>query len=672
MVALLCEISSVSSRRSGGDKLFSTRSVDVSRAELNLRRFPVFHANRGFFFPFSGQLARRIFLQRHAGGRGPPQGFWLRGGVMVDKRKSENEQASISPGWQANGAGVKLRSFAVGAMPIINRILQRMRLSEILSETLPPDDKKTRLPTHRALTLLIRNVLCSREPMYGVAQWAALYAPDLLNLFDNEVELLNDDRMGRGLDHLFNGLDADLIMKVVRHVIAEFNISLSEFHNDSTSLSFYGAYHGDDETRWVRGRKTLAITYGHSKDHRPDLKQVLYILTISEDGGVPMYFTAADGNTTDDTTHKATWNLLRELVGHSEFLYVADCKLATTENMKFIDRQGGRFVTVLPRSRKENRQFRQRFEAKPESIRWTTLYQIKKTYTIRGKQVTEVVDQLEACSDECISHEGFRLIWYRSTRKMELDRQRRAKQLDRAMRELHQLRTRLQGPKTRFDERQKVQQELQKVLRKHKVEGLVDVDILEEEVPRFKQTKRGRPTKNMTYTKTTKLRFDLTWAINYDHQRELELQDGIFPLISNDKEMAAEGILRAYKRQPVIEKRFSQLKTDFGVAPIFLKSVTRIHGLLAVYFFALMVQTLLERELRQAMQDADIQSLPIYPEGRLCRRPTTRKLIDFFAGIQRHEVRLKGQEPQYIVTQLTPEQKQILKLLRIPTTGYGQ
>ena len=175
----------------------------------------------------------------------------------------------------------------------------------------------------------------------------------------------------------------------------------------------------------------------------------------------------------------------------------------------------------------------------------------------------------------------------------------------------------------------------------------------------------------MKYTKSVKTRFDISWSINVAGQHEAELQDGIFPLITNAREMTAEEILRAYKRQPVIEKRFSQLKTDFQVAPVYLKSVTRIHGLLAVYFFALMVQTLLERELRQAMQREKIESLPLYPEERACRRPTTRKVIDLFAGVQRHEIKLPGAESQIMTTELSPLQKQIVQLLGIPAKHYG-
>ena len=133
----------------------------------------------------------------------------------------------------------------------------------------------------------------------------------------------------------------------------------------------------------------------------------------------------------------------------------------------------------------------------------------------------------------------------------------------------------------------------------------------------------------------------------------------------------AEDVLKAYKRQPIIEKRFSQLKADFHVAPVYLQSVTRIVGLLAVYFFALMVQSLLERELRQALAAQGLKSLPLYPEGRPCARPTTRQLLDSFEPLARHTLyQANSDEFELFNTELAPLHRQILKLLRIPTTDY--
>src|ERR1035437_8739691 len=72
----------------------------------------------------------------------------------------------------------------------------------------------------------------------------------------------------------------------------------------------------------VRGGKpTAAITFGHSKDHRPDLKQLVWILTVAADGAVPLAYRLADGNTSDDPTHIPTWDGLVALLGRADFIY---------------------------------------------------------------------------------------------------------------------------------------------------------------------------------------------------------------------------------------------------------------------------------------------------------------------------------------------------------------
>ena len=198
--------------------------------------------------------------------------------------------------------------------------------------------------------------------------------PDLLGLREQDLSRLHDDRLGRSLDRMFEGIGPTLIMAVVRHVIQEFAVSLEELHNDSTTVSFYGAYDEAGQESEQRGRPTHAITWGHSKARRPDLKQLLYILTVTSDGNVPVYFSSDSGNTVDDGTHIGTWDLLYELIGHADFLYVADCKLASSENLSHIATRGGRFVTVLPRGRSEDVAFRQRLRTTPSVLKWTLLY----------------------------------------------------------------------------------------------------------------------------------------------------------------------------------------------------------------------------------------------------------------------------------------------------------
>ena len=105
------------------------------------------------------------------------------------------------------------------------------------------------------------------------------------------------------------------------------------------------------------GKAVPAVTFGHNKDHRPDLKQLVWILTVCADGAVPIAYRVEAGNTNDDITHVPTWDELVALVGRADFLYVSDCKLASAEAMGHIDSHGGRFVTVLPANRREVARF---------------------------------------------------------------------------------------------------------------------------------------------------------------------------------------------------------------------------------------------------------------------------------------------------------------------------
>jgi len=272
--------------------------------------------------------------------------------------------------------------------------------------------------------------------------------------------------------------------------------------------------------------------------------------------------------------------------------------------MNYIARKG-RFITVLPRSRKEDQQFRKQLLAKPDSVRWDDVYTVTKKVRTRGTEQEIEVDRLTVVADEMVSSDGYRLLWYHSTKKAEHDARYRAHSLQRAMRELTELRERLSGPRTRLKSRKKVDEAVQEITKKLKDNTLLVVNVDEREEQTFRQANKGRPGKDTKYVKQIKKRFEISWSIDPIRLAEAEATDGIFPLISNVKEMTAEEILRAYKRQPIIEKRFSQLKTDFAVAPIYLKSVTRIQRLLAVYFLTLIVQTLLERELRQATTSSD-------------------------------------------------------------------
>ena len=128
----------------------------------------------------------------------------------------QNQSPELPVGSMAAGAGHQLRSFQVGALPLINRYLERLQLTELLRRHLPPDDVRRTIPTERIVLLLVRNVLVSRQPLYGIPQWTARHAPELFDLFHQEVSTLQDDRLGDCLARLFHATTSEFLLALVR------------------------------------------------------------------------------------------------------------------------------------------------------------------------------------------------------------------------------------------------------------------------------------------------------------------------------------------------------------------------------------------------------------------------------------------------------------------------
>ena len=139
---------------------------------------------------------------------------------------------SLRPGRIARAAGRTLRSYTIGALPLLDQLFDRLRLEPILRDHLPPEDRRSRIPTTSGLLLLLKNLVVSREPLYGLGQWATRYVPQLLGLDPAQLPALNDDRIGRCLDRLFDADVPTLTLAVVTHAVREFDVDLDELHND--------------------------------------------------------------------------------------------------------------------------------------------------------------------------------------------------------------------------------------------------------------------------------------------------------------------------------------------------------------------------------------------------------------------------------------------------------
>ena len=192
----------------------------------------------------------------------------------------------------------ELRRERVGPLPLINAFLDRLGLEDLLERHVPTLDRRVRLPYAKALGLLLRSILVEGEAIYRQQEVVRGFLSEAYGLTPDLVDHAGDDALGGALERLFDADRAVLVTDIVLAVQREFDLAMDELHNDSTSVSFCGQYRAA-RGRQVRGQRASLITFGHSKGHRPDLKQLLFILTTSRDGGVPVQFRCADGNQND-------------------------------------------------------------------------------------------------------------------------------------------------------------------------------------------------------------------------------------------------------------------------------------------------------------------------------------------------------------------------------------
>ncbi|MGH8301816.1 MAG: IS1634 family transposase [Steroidobacteraceae bacterium] len=556
----------------------------------------------------------------------------------------------------------ELTTQRLGALPIVEHFLSRIGVQDLLERYLPAGDRRVMLPAAVAIGLLVRNLCVAREPLYGLAEWAARHDPGLLGLAESETALLNDDRVGRALDQLFDCDRGSLLCELMLGVIKEFSVDCSQLHNDSTSITVHGEYTAADG-RARAGKPTVAATLGHSKDHRPDLKQFVLTLTVSADGAVPLAHRLLAGNTNDDQTHIATWDELVKLVGSTGFLYVADCKLATREQMSHIDSHHGRFLSVLPRSRAEDSQIRD----------WAQTHPFDFTEAARrpGKRKGDPDQVYWTAPAPIPTSEGHRIIWVRSSQKLACDAEARRDRIERGMQALEGVQARLASPRSRLKTRLATEQAAHDALAGAGSDRWLAFEITETAQESFRQEKRGRPGEQTRYRKSAKTIFTLTFhtddaKIAYD-----AATDGQFPLVTNDRDLTNPELLAAYRYQPNLEKRHHQLKTVLSAAPIELKSPSRIEGLACCEFIALLCQCLIERELRAAMTRESVPELALYHEGRASKAPTAARVFDLFTDAARHHlISHDGDTIQVFAPQLNNLQLQVLDLLGVPHNAY--
>lgn len=179
-----------------------------------------------------------------------------------------------------------------GAVPVITMLCRTAKIGEIINQMVHWNENNSKISPGLLIESLIVCILCGRKPLWKVEEfWAK---QDLKLLFDGTditLDQLNDDAYGRALDKLSEVKMEELVSRCSLVMLAAHDLKISTVHFDTTSKSVQGVYENGAFGDFL-------ITYGHSKDRRPDLKQFKIGAAVQEDGQ-PVMGQILSGNKSD-------------------------------------------------------------------------------------------------------------------------------------------------------------------------------------------------------------------------------------------------------------------------------------------------------------------------------------------------------------------------------------
>ena len=513
----------------------------------------------------------------------------------------------------------------LGALPVVAGFAARIDIAGIIDRACPIRDLAT-LRHGQVIEALIANRLTSPRPLVHVADWARTWA--VSEVFGADPDALNDDRIGRALDALAPVLE-QVIGSVGLSAIAAFGLDVSRLHWDMTSISLFGAYpNTDDDFATPR--------FGHPKDRRTDLKQIQAGLAVTGDGAIPILAKIYDGGAAEVSQVAGAMESLATMAGERRLLIVGDSKLVSYPNLAAMINAGVDFIapaskTYVPAATLARCELAaavaylaDRDSAKKPQTRGS--YRVSEdTMTLTGRHQRDRPLIL-------------RRIFVHSTARAGAAVSARTKKLDRARDDLH----RLGRGGRHYPTPAAVTARVAAIAANRRVGAYLHTQISADHT--------AKPT--------------LAWHFDQSALDTEAATDGWYALLSNldpDHADAAE-ILRRYKGQEAVERRYGAFKGPLAVAPLFLHSNRRIHALLGVIALALLIFCLIERHVR----------LAIAPQNKLDglwahrpAKPTGRLIFAALSGLRLRPAH--GPDPPQI-PQPPPPPTRILQLLNIDPT----
>lgn len=444
-------------------------------------------------------------------------------------------------------------------------------------------------------------------------------------------EHLNDDRIARGLDSLWNQGLTPLFTSIAMLAQQKCQLSTKSLHLDSSSFSLEGSYEIENSEQSTESIEEVHITYGYSRDHRPDLKQFMMDVICTGDGDVPLFIRVGDGNESDRAIFaqlmkqfQQQWNL--------DSIYVADSALYSAENLQQLGELS--WITRVPQSLKAAKVL-------VESVEDELFCESK----ISGYRMAS------CCSNYGRVPQRWLIIESEKRRGSDLQQleKRLTKQLQRAKSELKSL---MQQDFACAADANKAAEQLSHSWKYHALES---VEI--KQIAHYQ--KAGRPKKNqsnlaLTYRVTAQI-VTVEEVVETAKRRA-----GRFILASNvidENLLSNDEVLIEYKGQQSSERGFRFLKDPlFFTASVFLNTPRRVAALAMVMGLCLLVYTLGQRQLRQALTQAQ-ETIPNQLK-KPTSTPTLRWIFQCFQAV--HLVHLDHQQQ---VSNLTDARLWILRFL---------
>lgn len=502
-------------------------------------------------------------------------------------------------------------------------------LEEFINQRMPKTSHKSHISNGALLIAMILNGLgfVSRT-LHMYPEYFADKPIERLIGKDILASHINDDVMGRFLDALYeegvSALYQDIAVKVVDYL----KLPCTSLNLDTTSFHLDGEYEQDIDAQSIR------ITRGYSRDHRPELNQVILTLITENQAGLPLYMQACSGNAQDTETFKKTVKAhLKSLkAAYKNTYFIADAALYAEETLKALAEEKQLFITRVPQKLKEAKAIL----AKANDVIWSEL---QDGYS-------------GSWQESCYGGIQQRWLLVKSTQAKHREKHILdaliSKKTEASLKSYKRLCRKAFACET--DARAALEQWL---------EEQEFININESKiVQQIKHTKRGRPGLN-NECKTT---FHITGHIASSLQSREDAAEttGLFILATNDlsDDISMQFILDEYKSQQAVERGFRFLKSpDFLTSSLFLKKPERIESLLMVMTCSLMVYAGIEHLIRKKLSEEKAY----FPDmkNKPTQRPTARWVFFCFQGISVLCIDKKTE----ITTNIIERQKIILNVL---------